>query len=69
MPNQGANHHRESTVLDEAVPCSGCRHERSCADLHLACSAYADYHNWVDWSEAAREPQAGIYEALFEAED
>jgi hypothetical protein len=72
MPNHRPNHHSNSIALTEASPCDGCNQQKSCAELRLACEAYASYENGFGrgvWSRASRKPRAAIYAALFKHDD
>jgi hypothetical protein len=63
-----APHHKDAAILNERAPCDGCRQRVRCADLNLACEAYAAYQNGkgkARWSNADRSPTASIYGALF----
>lgn len=69
MANRAAAHHSDSTLLTQLAPCYDCRHDKSCAELRLACEAYAAYYSGAKkrrWLVARRVPQPAIYAALFD---
>jgi hypothetical protein len=59
-------------MLTALAPCHDCHQQKPCAELLLACEAYAVYHRGDGrrhWSQAPRNPQSSIYAALFASLD
>jgi hypothetical protein len=63
-----AAHRKDAAILNERAPCDACSQRARCAELNLACEAYAAYHRGagkVRWFKAPRAPTASIYRMLF----
>jgi hypothetical protein len=63
-----AAHHKDAAIISDRAPCESCCQRARCADLSLACEAYAAYQNGMSrarWSTIPRAPTASIYRMLF----
>lgn len=62
-----AAHHQDAAILNERAPCDACPERARCAQMSLACEAYAAYQDGVGRARsiASRTPTASIYRALF----
>ena len=57
-------------LLEERLPCTGCRHTTSCAVEYLACTTFRNWTATGSWHRGApRVPSAEVYARLFTETD
>lgn len=73
LPAQDRRRRRAAEVralLEERLPCTGCRHSSACAMAHLACTTFRNWTASGSWRRSdPRIPSAEVYARLFTDQD